>query len=53
MVLKLNKLSIGIDKIHCMSFKNYIIFNINIANTLLSQITSTQFLGINLDTFLN
>ena len=33
---KLNKLSINIDKTHCMSFKNYIIFNINIDNTLLS-----------------
>ena len=27
---KLNKLSINIDKTHCMSFKNDIIFNINI-----------------------
>ena len=49
---KLNKLSLNIDKTHCMSFKNYIIFNINIDNkpTLLSQVTSTKFLGINLDT---
>ena len=31
----LNKLSINIDKTHCMSFKNNIIFNINIDNTLL------------------
>ena len=36
-----------------MSFKNDIIFNINIDNTLLSQVASTKFLGINLDTFLN
>ena len=50
---KLNKLSINIDKTHCMSFKNDIIFNINIDNTLLSQVTSTKFLGINLDTCLN
>ena len=49
---KLNKLSINIDKTHCMSFKNDIIFNINIDNTLLSQVTSTKFLGINLDTCL-
>ena len=28
-------------------------FNINIDNTLLSQVTSTKFLGINLDTCLN
>ena len=33
---KLNKLSINIDKTHCMSFKNDIIYNINIDNTLLS-----------------
>ena len=32
---------------------NDIIFNINIDNTLLSQVTSTTFLGINLDTCLN
>ena len=50
---KLNKLSINIDKRHCMSFKNDIIFNINIDNTLLSQVTSTKFLGINLDTCIN
>ena len=36
-----------------MSFKNDIIFNINIDNTLLSQVTSTKCLGINLDTCLN
>ena len=36
-----------------MSFKNYIIFNINIDNTLLSQVTSTTFLGIQIDTCLN
>ena len=36
-----------------MSFKNDIIFNINIDNTLLSQVTYTKFLGINLDTCLN
>ena len=36
-----------------MSFKNNIIFNINIDNTLLFQLTSTSFLGINLDTYLN
>ena len=50
---KLNKLSINIDKTHCMSFKNDIIFNINIDNTLLSQVTSTKCLGINLDNCLN
>ena len=50
---RLNKLSINIDKTHCMSFKNDIIFNINIDNTFLSQVTSTKFLGINLDTCLN
>ena len=50
---KLNKLSINIDKTHCMSFKNDIIFNLNIDNTLLSQVTSTTCLGINLDTCLN
>ena len=33
-------------------FKNDIICNICIDYTLLSQLTSTQFLGINLDTFL-
>ena len=49
---KLNKLSINIDKTHCMSFKNDIIFNINIDNTILSQVSSTKFLGINLDTCL-
>ena len=31
---------------HCMSFKNDIIFNINIDNIILSQITSTKFLEI-------
>ena len=36
-----------------MSFNNDIIFNINIDNTLLSQVTFTKFLGINLDTCLN
>ena len=36
-----------------MSFKNDIIFNINIDNTLLSQVTFTKFLGINLDICLN
>ena len=46
---KLNKLSINIDKTHCMSFKNDIIFNINIDTALLSQVTSTKFLGMNLD----
>ena len=50
---KLNKLSINIDKTHCMSFKNDIIFNINIDNILLSQVTSKKCLGINLDTCLN
>ena len=50
---KLNKLSINIDKTHFMSFKNDIIFNKNIDNTLLSQVTATTFLGINLDTCLN
>ena len=45
---KLNKLSINIDKTHCESFKNDIIFNINIDNTLLSQVTSTKCLRINL-----
>ena len=35
-----------------MSFTNYIIFNINIDNTLLSQVTSTKCLGINIDTCL-
>ena len=50
---KLNKLSINIDKTHCMSFKNDIIFNINIDNTILSQVSSTKFLGINLDTCSN
>ena len=50
---KLNKLSLNIDKTHCMSFKNDIIFNINIDNTSLSQVTSKQILGINLDTCLN
>ena len=50
---KLNKLSINIGKTHCMSFKNDIIFNINIYNTLLFQVTSTKCLGINLDTCLN
>ena len=52
-LIKLNTLSINIDKMHCMSFKNDIIFNINIDNTLLSQVPSTKFLGINLDTCLN
>ena len=50
---ELNKLSINIDKMHCMSFKNDIIFNINIDNTIVSQVTSTKFLGISLDTCLN
>ena len=36
-----------------MSFINDIIFNINIGNSLISQVTSTKFLGINLDTCLN
>ena len=36
-----------------MSFKNDIIFNINIDNTLLSKVSSTTFLGINLYTCLN
>ena len=35
---------------HGLSFTNDIIFNINIDNTILSQVTSTKFLGINLDT---
>ena len=34
-------------------FKNDILFNICIDYTLLSQLTSTYFLGINLDTCLN
>ena len=50
---KLDTLSINIDKTHCMSFKNDIIFNINIDNTILSQVSSTKCLGINLDTCLN
>ena len=36
---KLNKLIINIDKTHCMSFKNDIIFNINIDHKILSQVT--------------
>ena len=36
-----------------MSFKNDIIFNINIDNTILSQVTIKIFIGINLDICLN
>ena len=50
---KLNKLTINKDKTHCISFKNDIIYNISIDNTLLSHITSKKCLRINLNICLN
>ena len=48
-----NKLTINFNKTHCMSFRNYIEFDIVIENKHLVQVFETKFFGLIIDSSLN
>ena len=51
--VKSNKLTINIDKTHCMSFRNDMEFKIEIENELLVQVSETKLFGLINDNSLN
>ena len=51
--VKSNKLTINIEKTHCMSFRNDIEFEIEIENEPIVQVSEKKFLGLIIDNSLN